>query len=237
MRAASMSRPSSSPRSGPQRCAAQPTPTRPAPAPWQQSLDALLPPASTNDRIGTPLAIELSLSASGPSPTLDARLMRPGKRGGWVAGDLSWSNVHMLGHRGHPDAQVKLLQKLYATFQASSSNSTGYQRYSYGSYTYGNVKTISLLRFESPQLWPLLDEARRVGVRWSGTATAGYSDVCHGGVVPGCHGQRAGRSDCRARASGRRHRRAARGVRWVGRSRRSICRRRIAARPTRQVSP
>ena len=37
--------------------------------------------------------------------------------------------------------------------------------YSYGSYAYGDAKTISLLRFESPQLWPLLDEARRVGVR------------------------------------------------------------------------
>lgn len=68
---------------------AQPTPPPPAPTAWRHSLDALLPPASTNDRIGTPLAIELNLSVSGPSPTLDARLVRPGKRGGWVAGDLS----------------------------------------------------------------------------------------------------------------------------------------------------
>jgi superfamily II DNA or RNA helicase len=144
---------------------AQGAPAPPAPPAWRQSLDALLPPASTNDRLGTPLAIELSLSMSGPSPTLDARVVRPGKRGGWVAGDLSWSNVHMLRHRGYPDAQVRLLQELYATYQASNSNSTGYYRYSYGSYTYGNVKTISLLRFESPQLWPLLDEAHRVGVQ------------------------------------------------------------------------
>ena len=143
---------------------AQPTPPPPAPRAWRRSLDALLPPASTNDRIGTPLAIELSLSVSGPSPTLDARLMRPGKRGGWVAGDLSWGKVHMLRHYGYPDAQLRLLQELYATYRASSSNSTGYYRYSYGGYTYGDVKTISLLRFESPQLWPLLDEARRVGV-------------------------------------------------------------------------
>ena len=73
-------------------------------------------PVSTNDRIGTPLAIELSLSVSGPSPTLDARLVRPGKRGGWVAGDLSWGKVHMLRHCGYPDAQVRLLQELYATY-------------------------------------------------------------------------------------------------------------------------
>ena len=144
---------------------AQPTPPPPPPTAWRRSLDALLPPASTNDHVGTPLAIELSLSVSGPSPTLDARLVRPGKRGGWVAGDLSWGKLHMLRHCGYPDAQLRLLQELYATHRASSSNSSGYYRYSYGGYTYGDVKTISLLRFESPQLWPLLDEARRVGVQ------------------------------------------------------------------------
>ncbi|HTY31178.1 DEAD/DEAH box helicase [Mycobacterium sp.] len=137
----------------------------PPPPPWRQSLDALLPPAPTNDRIGTPLAIELSPSLSGPSPALDARLVRPGKRGGWVAGNLSWGKLHMLRNGGYPDAQLRLLQELYATYQASGSNSAGYYRYSYGHYTYGDVKTVSLLRFDSPQLWPLLDEARRVGVR------------------------------------------------------------------------
>jgi superfamily II DNA or RNA helicase len=137
----------------------------PAPPVWRQSLDALLPPAPANDHVGTPLAIELNLSESGAAPTLDARLVRPGKRGGWVAGDLSWGKLNMLRHCGYPDAQLRLLQEFYATYRASSPNSTGYQRYSYGGYTYGEVKTISLLRFESPQLWPLLDEARRVGVR------------------------------------------------------------------------
>ncbi len=144
---------------------AQRIPPPPAPPAWRQSLDALLPTASTNDRIGTPLAIELSLSVSGPSPTLDARLVRPGKRGGWVAGDLSWAKLPALRHSGYPDAQLRLLQELYATYRASSSNSPGYYSYSYGGYPYGDAKTISLLRFDSPQLWPLLDEARRVGVR------------------------------------------------------------------------
>jgi superfamily II DNA or RNA helicase len=144
----------------------QPPPPPPAPAAWRQSLDALLPPpVPANDRAGTPLAIELSLSVSGPSPTLDARLVRPGKRGGWVAGDLSWTKLPTLRHHGYPGAQLRLLQELYATWQASSSNSSGHYRYSYGSYSYADVKAISLLRFESPQLWPLLDEARRVGVR------------------------------------------------------------------------
>jgi superfamily II DNA or RNA helicase len=144
---------------------AQRRPARPAPPPWCQLLEALLPPASTAGHAGTPLAIELNLSISGPTPTLDARLVRPGKRGGWVAGDVSWGKLNMLRHCGYPHAQVRLLQELYTTYRASSSNSTGYYRYSYGGYTYGEVKTISLLRFESPQLWPLLDEAQRVGVR------------------------------------------------------------------------
>ncbi len=141
------------------------TPPPPAPAAWRQSLDALLPPASTSGHPGTPLAIELNLSMGGPSPALDARLVRPGKRGGWVAGDLSWGKLHMLRHCGYPDAQLRVLQELYATYRASSPNSHSYYRYSYGGYTYGEVKTISLLGFESPQLWPLLDEVRRVGVR------------------------------------------------------------------------
>ena len=137
----------------------------PPPPPWRQSLDALLPPVSTNDHIGTPLAIELNLLMTGPSPILDARLVRPGKRGGWVAGDLSWGRLHVLRHSGYPDAQVRLLQELYAAYGAAGSNSTRCYRYSYDGYAYGDVKTISLLRFESPQLWPLLDEARRIGVR------------------------------------------------------------------------
>ncbi|MCV7125638.1 DEAD/DEAH box helicase [Mycobacterium lacus] len=138
-----------------------PTPAAPrAPSAWRQSLDALFPPASPADAPTTPLAIELNLVAGGPAPALDARLVRPGKRGGWVAGDLSWSRVSMLRHYGYPDTHVHLLQEFYAAYRASASNSTGYY-----SYSYSDVKTISLLKFESPQLWPLLDEARRIGVR------------------------------------------------------------------------
>jgi hypothetical protein len=151
--------------------AAGPTVRRPthAPAPaappaWRQSLDALLPPAPSDDRLKTPLAVELTLSLSGPSPVLDARLVRPGKRGGWVAGDLSWARLPALTH-SYPDAQVRVLQELYATYRASSSAPTGYYSYSYGCYGYDDGKTISLRRFGSPQLWSLLDEARQVGVR------------------------------------------------------------------------
>ncbi|WP_102144527.1 DEAD/DEAH box helicase [Mycobacterium hubeiense] len=125
---------------------------------WRQSLDALLPADPSFDASTTPLAIELTVSQPGQSPALDARLVRPGKRGGWVAGNLSWSKVDMLRHDGYPDAQVRLVREFYATYR--TSNSTGYYHYSYG-----DMKTIPLLQFDSPQLWPLLDEARRVGVR------------------------------------------------------------------------
>lgn len=138
----------------------KPAPPPPAPPAWQQSLDALLPPVPANDCIGTPLAIELSLSVGGLSAALDARLVRPGKRGGWVAGDLRWDRLHMLRYSGYPAAQIRLLQELYATYRTLRSNSTAY----YG-YSYADDKTMALLRFDSPQLWPLLGEARRVGVR------------------------------------------------------------------------
>ncbi len=144
---------------------AQLAPPAPAAPAWRQSLDALLPSAPTNDCAGIPLAIELSLSANGPMASVDARLVRPAKRGGWVAGHLSWSRLDALRHYGHPDAHVRLLQEFYATYRRSGPNSPGYYRYSYAGYRYSDGKTISLLQFESPQLWPLLDEAREVGVR------------------------------------------------------------------------
>ncbi|MEQ6324850.1 DEAD/DEAH box helicase [Mycobacterium canetti] len=134
--------------------AAAPAPQ--APPAWRTSLDALFAASPPSNAASTPLAVELYLSANG----LDARLVRPGKRGGWVAGDLSWSRLVMLRHHGYPDAHVHLLQQFYATYRASAPYSIGY----YG-YSYADEKTISLLKFESPQLWPLLDEARRIGVR------------------------------------------------------------------------
>ncbi|MCV6986967.1 DEAD/DEAH box helicase [Mycobacterium shinjukuense] len=128
----------------------------PSPPTWRASLDELLPRSAPGSPVGIPLAIELSRSANG----LDARLVRPGKRGGWVAADLSWSRVAALRHCGYPDAHLHLVHEFYAAYRASATNSTGY----YG-YSYPDVKAISLLKFESPQLWPLLDEARRIGVR------------------------------------------------------------------------
>ena len=75
--------------------------------------------------------------------SVDARLVRPGKRGGWVAGHLSWGRLDALRHYGHPDAHVRLLQEFYATYRRTSPNATGYYRYSYAGYSHGDGKTIS----------------------------------------------------------------------------------------------
>ncbi|HTQ93388.1 MAG TPA: SWIM zinc finger family protein, partial [Streptosporangiaceae bacterium] len=69
---------------------------------WSQSLDSLLGRGEPARRGTTPLAIELALTG-GPGQhrrggqaaaqvplRLIARLVRPGKNGGWVAGDLNW---------------------------------------------------------------------------------------------------------------------------------------------------
>ncbi|KZS58456.1 helicase [Mycobacterium ostraviense] len=145
--------------SGTTKTRSQRAPVSSAPAAWRKSLDSLFPASSPGSVVGTPLAIELNLSPSG----LDARVVRPGKRGGWVAADLSWSRLPALRHYGYPEAHIHVLQELYAAYRAGTPNPTGYHSYSYT--PYGDVKTISLLKFESPQLWPLLDEVRRVGVR------------------------------------------------------------------------
>ena len=65
--------------------------------------------------------------------------MRPGKNGGWIAGDLSWGRLDALSYAGdHSVQQVRLLRELHALYQASAGND-GY----YG-YRYGDEKSIEL---------------------------------------------------------------------------------------------
>ena len=46
--------------------------------------------------------------------------MRPGKNGGWIAGDLSWGRLDALSYAGdHSAQQVRLLRELHALYQAS----------------------------------------------------------------------------------------------------------------------
>ena len=151
----------------------QPTrPERPRPPAWEQSLESLL----GNDesvRAGlTPLAVELALAGTGgqarwggpaaghPQLRLFARLVRAGKNGGWVGGDLKWSRLDALEYAPeYSRQQVRLLRELYVLYQASRGRS-GY--YGYG---YGDDRSIELSSVGSRQLWPWLDEAEATGLR------------------------------------------------------------------------
>src|SRR5208282_6948748 len=97
-------------------CSARPE--GPQPAAWEQSLDSLLDPDGSARSGTTPLAIELVLTG-GPGHAsrggqaalkLIARLVRPGKNGGWVAGDLSWARLDALRYsHDYSEQQLRLL--------------------------------------------------------------------------------------------------------------------------------
>jgi superfamily II DNA or RNA helicase len=141
--------------------------TRPSVLPWEQSLDSLLADADANASGaagalygGAPLAVEFSLAADGPRLKLQARLVQQGKNGGWIAGNLGWSRLdYMLLHDEYPVAQVRLLHELLALYRVSSATRSPY--YAYG---YGEQKTIDLSACESRNLWPILDQARELGL-------------------------------------------------------------------------
>jgi superfamily II DNA or RNA helicase len=151
-----------------------PAPARPerrVPA-WEQSLDSLLAHGGAARGGTTPLALELALAggpgqprrggqAAAPVPwKLMARLVRPGKNGGWVAGDLTWGRLAALGWSGdHGEQQVRLLRELHVLYQASGD------RGGYYGYHYGDDRSIEFSAIGSRQLWPLLDEAAAAGLQ------------------------------------------------------------------------
>src|SRR5512132_2540716 len=101
---------------------------RPAPS-WETSLRALMgpPPAQT---VGSPLAIELALRANGVAgqgaPRLLARLMRPGARGGWVNGSLTWNGLDSWQVRdgGYRADHLAIVRELYAVHRARDGRSS-----------------------------------------------------------------------------------------------------------------
>ena len=161
--------------------------------PWEQSLDSLLgtpqeaePQADVASALA-PLAVELSLVQNStensryPSYSthvrqqqladdatrklkLQARLVQPGRLGGWVAGNLSWSRLdYMLLRDEFPPAHVRLLHELFALHRASTAQQGYYPSYSYGGYG-GDQKYLDLSACDSRQLWPVLDQAYAVGL-------------------------------------------------------------------------
>src|SRR6202034_924940 len=134
-----------------------------------------------------PLAVELSLVQNTPEPfrypsystdngrhepvvedatrkfKLQARLVQPGRLGGWVAGNLSWSRLdYMLPRDEFPAAHVRLLHELYALCRASSAQHSGY--YAHASVGHRDQKSLDLSGCESRQLWPVLEQAHAVGL-------------------------------------------------------------------------
>ena len=157
------------------------------PPSWDTSLESLLAAGHDAGRPGeTALAIELTLvadqpqlqpqgqfpsrsrsvpaSVSRPAPArppvrLMARLVQPGKSGGWIGGTLSWGKLDSHGYfGGYPAAQVRLLREMLALYRTRASQPHYY-------YSHGSERSIELSAFESGRLWPLLDEAGPAGLQ------------------------------------------------------------------------
>jgi superfamily II DNA or RNA helicase len=161
--------------------------TRPTVLPWEESLDSLFADPGTGKTPAlipdsgagpTPIALELSLVPDTPSRypatrdgreewpaskvKLQARLVQKGRSDNWIAGSLSWGRLDYLRLREeHPVAHVSLLIELLALYRASNANRSPYYGHGYG---YGDQKTIDLSACESRHLWPILDQAREIGL-------------------------------------------------------------------------
>ena len=143
------------------------------PSAWERSLESLLDPGGSARPGATPLAIELALTGGagqarwrGPAAgqaaalRLIARLVRPGKNGGWVGGDLGWGKLDALRYSGdYCERQVRLLRELYFLYQACEG------RGGYYGYHYGDDRSIELSSIGSRQFWALLEEAEAAGLR------------------------------------------------------------------------
>ena len=146
------------------------------PRSWEQPLRALIDPPATQ-AAGNPLAIELALHAGGVAdrgtPRLMVRLMREGAHGGWVNGSLTWSGLdswHVQSGEYRPD-HLTLVRELYAVYRARE------RRAAY--YSYGAEKALDLSDCDSVQLWSILGEATRLGLKLV-HAQPGLGEVrCH----------------------------------------------------------
>jgi superfamily II DNA or RNA helicase len=156
------------------------TPPSPRPLAWATPLESLLasgrPDETTAPGITalaiTALAIELTLVPSQaaspargeppgamPPPRLMARLVQPGKNGGWIAGSINWGRLGGQGqYGGYPGTQVDLLREMLALYRTRFPQTHRY-------YSYGDERWLELSAFESGRLWALLDEAPKAGLR------------------------------------------------------------------------
>ena len=132
---------------------------------WEQPLRAMIA-APILSASGDPLAIELgvvfnSFGSSVGAPRLQARLMRPGARGGWVNGSLSWATLESwnLREASYREDHLALAREFHAVHQARLATSS---RYYYG--RGDRDRTLDLSEWDATQLWSLLDQAARLGM-------------------------------------------------------------------------
>lgn len=148
---------------------AETTRQRPQLGQWRALLEAAFP----DPQLETPsaLALEFDLQVSpesdqrwGPSGTFQARALKVGRRGAWVATGATWSDLNRSAVPDADDDQVAALQALLALTVASS-------------YGYGLPTWLQLGQVATRGLWPaladvaasgvqLLDSARRPAVLW-----------------------------------------------------------------------
>jgi superfamily II DNA or RNA helicase len=122
---------------------------------WTHTLESILTDNTEAPRARFTIGIELSL---GSDKRLMARLVQPGKNSGWINGNLSWSRLDVMYTRDYPIEQLQVLREIRALYRARASESSHY-------YAYGEEKLIEFSAFDSHQLWALLDEATKTGIR------------------------------------------------------------------------
>jgi superfamily II DNA or RNA helicase len=147
---------------------------------WDVKLETLLSGPEEPGGGRVTIGMELTLTPGSAPPTapaphsglrLMARLVQPGKNGGWINGNLSWSRLDQMYSREYSAEQTRILRELRALYRTRAGESSYY-------YSYGDEKQIELSMFDSRQLWPLLDEATDAGLRVI------YSRKLGGGDVP-----------------------------------------------------
>ncbi len=146
----------------PARAPARVSPAAAQPLPWDQPLRALIDTPSPRTA-GKPLAIELALHQNFPgrgAPRLLARLMRHGARGGWINGSLMWSGLDAwrVKDGGYRADHLALIRELHAVHRAREARAGYY-------YPQAGDSTLDLGACDSRQLWSLLDEASRLGLK------------------------------------------------------------------------
>lgn len=94
----------------------------------------------------------------GVSLRLRVRPLLPGRRGGWIKGNLSWRTLAHQQHRlGLDSEQLLWFTQFLGLYDATRNLAL-----------FGDTETVPLDEFRSPLLWTLLADAERVGITFAG---------------------------------------------------------------------